>query len=149
MQFSEVMSELAEKIGIAPLKFDADGSVALLFDGEHEITFTPHAEDGAVLFSAELAPAPMQSINACLELLKASLLGAKTGGAALAVHEALGTIVLWKRHDDCFTDCTDLEKAINRFLAQVIAWKEHLQSARPAEVETAKEMPPHHHSIKV
>ena len=50
MQFSEVMRELAEKIGIAPLKFDADGSVALLFDGEHEIIFTPNAEDGAVLF---------------------------------------------------------------------------------------------------
>ncbi len=143
MQFSDVMRELAAKIGIGPLQFDADGSVALLFDGEHEITFTPNAEDRAVLFHAELGPAPSRNSAACLQLLTASLLGAQTGGAALAIHEALGTVVLWKRHDDSFADCSDLERAVNLFLAQVIAWKEKLRHAPAAAADTESGLPPH------
>ena len=147
MQFGDVMRELAEKCGIGPLKFDDDGSVALLFDGEHEITFTPNAEDRSVLFHAELGPAPLQDSAACLNLLTASLLGAQTGGAAFAVHEALGTVVLWKRHDDSFVDCPDLERAVNLFLAQIIAWKEKLKHAPAAAPHTEPDLPSHMRGI--
>ena len=142
MQFSDAMRELAENSGIGPLQFDADGSVALLFDGEHEITFTPDAEDRSVLFHAELGPAPLQDASACLKLLTASLLGAQTGGAALAVHEALGAVVLWKRHDDSFADRADLERAVNLFLVQVIAWKERLKQTRTTEADAKPGLPP-------
>ena len=149
MQFSDAMHELAENSGIGPLRFDADGSVALLFDGEHEITFTPDAEDRSVLFHAELGPAPLQDGSACLKLLTASLLGAQTGGAALAVHEALGTVVLWKRHDDDFTDCADLERAVNRFLVQVISWKERLKQSQRAVADFKSGLPPHLEGVPV
>ena len=148
MQFSDVMREPAETIGIGPLQFDADGSVALLFDGEHEISFTPDAEDRSVLFHAELDPAPSQDASACLKLLTTSLLGAQTDGAALAVHEALGTVVLWKRHDDSFADRADLERAVNLFLAQVIAWKKKLKHAPAAAADTEPGLPSHVQGIK-
>ncbi|MCR5562451.1 MAG: type III secretion system chaperone [Desulfovibrio sp.] len=129
MHFNDVMRELAEKIGVGPLQFDDNGSVAMLFDNEHEITFTPNPDDCSVLFHAELGPAPLHDGKACLKLLTASLLGAQTGGTAIAVHEALGNVVLWKRHDENFADCAALEQAINRFLAQVISWKKQLGHA--------------------
>ena len=148
MQFSDAMRELAAKTGIGPLQFDGDGSVALLFDDEHEITFTPDAEDRSVLFHAELGPAPSQDASACLKLLTTSLLGAQTDGAALAVHEALGTVVLWKRHDDSFADRADLERAVNLFLAQVIAWKKKLKHAPAAAAGTKPGLPSHAQGIK-
>ena len=147
MLFTDVMHEFAENTGIGPLRFDADGSVALLFDGEHEITFTPNAEDRSVLFHAELGPAPTQDGAACLKLLTASLLGAQTGGAALAVHEALGAVVRWKRQDEGFADRAALEHAVNVFLAQVIAWKEKLKHAKTAAAGTESGLPPYAQGI--
>ena len=128
MQFDDVIHAFGEKTGMGSLAVDADGSVGLLFDGEHEITFTPDKEDHSVLFHAEVASASFLDRDACLKLLKASLLGSQTGGAAFSVQEALGKVVLWKRHDDGFEDCSDFERAVNAFLSQVIFWKDSLKN---------------------
>ncbi len=128
MQFNDVIHAFGEKIGIGSLAFDTDGSVGLLFDGEHEITFTPDAEDRSVLFHAEVGSASFLDRDACQKLLSASLLGAETGGAAFSVHEAQGLIILWKRHDDGFEDVSAFERAVNAFLVQVIFWKDALKN---------------------
>ena len=143
MIFTDVISEFADKIGIGPLNFDRDGSVALLFDGEHEINFTPDAEDRSVLFHAEVGDSSRLDRDGCLRLLKASLLGAETGGASFAVHEAPGKVVLWKRYDDAFEDCAALENAVNAFIAQVIFWKEQLSTgAADSSADQALGLPP-------
>ena len=79
-----------------------------------------------MLFYCELGDASALDKEGCLRLLKASLLGAETGGAAFAVHEQLDKILLWKRFDDAFADCPAFEKALNGFLAQASAWKPRL-----------------------
>ncbi len=134
MKFIDVLGDFSEKIGLGRLEPDADGSVALLFDDLHEITFTPDADDGSLLMYCEIADADRLDREDLARLLKASLLGAKTGGAAFAIHGALRKIVLWKRHDDSFSGVADLENRVNAFLAQVIFWKEHLED-RPSENE--------------
>ena len=129
MEFDALLMEFAAKIGLETLRPDADGCLALLFDEAHEIIFAKDERDDAILFWSEIGNSGGLDKDGCMKLLTASLLGAKTGGAALAVHDRLEKIVLWKRHDNRFEDCADFEKAINAFLGEVIHWKEELTNA--------------------
>lgn len=70
--------------------------------------------DDAILFWIEIGDSGSLDKKGCMKLLTASLLGAKTGGAALAVHDRLEKIVLWKRHDNRFEDCQDFGKGHQR-----------------------------------
>ena len=136
MKFEDVLGDFSEKLGIGRLEPDAGGSVALLFDDLHEITFTPDADDGSLLMYCEIADAARLEKEDLERLLKVSLLGAETGGAAFGIHKPLRKIVLWKRYDNSFSGVTDLENRVNAFLAQVIFWKEHLED-RPSENKEA------------
>ena len=126
MEFPALLEELGTAMGITDLKLDADGQCALLFDGEYEVTFTPNKDDHALIMHCEVGDLPPQDNDLCHSLMQASLLGAETGGAALSIHNGLGKIILWKRHDDNFTDLAALEKALNVFLEQAIYWKKRL-----------------------
>lgn len=126
MEFATLLQELGTDIGIANLSLDTDGQCALLFDGEHEVTFTPDREDHSLLMHCEVGRLSAQDSDTCRKLMQASLLGAETGGSALSVHCGLDKIILWKRYDEDFVDLAALEQAINAFLAQVIHWKERL-----------------------
>ena len=126
MEFAILLEELGKAIGITNLSLDTDGQCALLFDGEHEITFTPDKEDHSLLMHCEVGRLSAQNSDTCRRLMQASLLGAETGGSALSVHCGLDKIILWKRYDEDFVDLAALEQAINTFLAQVIHWKERL-----------------------
>lgn len=126
MKFEEVLGDFSEKTGLGRLGTDADGSVGLMFDNQHEIFFTPDAVDESLLVYCEIADAGRLEKDELLRLMKASLLGAETGGASFGIHEGLKKIVLWKRFDNSFESVSDLEKKINTFLAQVIYWKEHI-----------------------
>ena len=134
MKFEDVLGDFSEKIVIGRLELDADGSVALLFDDLYEITFTPDEDDGSLLMYSEIADASWLEKEDLARLMKASLLGAETGGAAFGIHEPLRKIVLWKRHDNSFDSVADLENRVNAFLAQVIFWKKHYED-RPCETE--------------
>ncbi|MBQ7608101.1 MAG: type III secretion system chaperone [Desulfovibrionaceae bacterium] len=129
MNFHKVINDFTQKIGLGQAVFDEDGSITLLFDDAHAITFTPDSEDNAVLLHCELCEADNLDREACMKLLKASLLGASTGGAAFGLHSALDKIVLWKRHDDSFEDCQALEKSVNAFITQIIFWRDQLNTA--------------------
>lgn len=126
MEWNRALESFGSSLGIDDLAPDADGSCSLLFDGENEVTFTHDEEDRALFMYAEIGDASALSKEACLALLEASLLGAKTGGAALSVHGALGRVVLWKRFDDCALTPDALSLAVNEFLAQVAVWKKKL-----------------------
>ncbi len=138
MKFEDALGDLSEKTGIGRLELDADGSVGLVFDNQHEIFFTPDAEDESLLVYCEMADTNGLEKEDLLRLMKASLLGAETGGASFGIHESLRKVVLWKRFDDSFEGAPDLEKKINAFLAQVIYWKENL-GKRPADNEISPE----------
>ncbi len=122
MRFDDVIQEFTQKIGVGRTAPDEHGCVSLIFDDTCEITFTEDGDDGSVLLHCELGSADALDSEACQRLLKASLLGEETGGAAFGVHFALDTVVLWKRHDD-FGDCASLEKALDIFLSQAFFWK--------------------------
>jgi len=142
MEFEAILHEFGLKTGAGVLAPDENDSVSLLFDNEHEITFLLNKKDGAVLFYSEVGDSRTLDREGCMRLLTASLLGAQTGGAALAVHDRLDKVVLWKRYDDSFEDCTDLEKAINAFLAQIVHWKNQLMAPAPASPDAVPPPPP-------
>ena len=122
MKFSEAMNELAAASGIGPITVDGTEGATLLFDGEHEVTFAPET-DGGVVLQCEIGDADVLGDGACRALLEASY--SETGGAAFAIHRALGKVVLWKTHGE-FESCSAIEKAVNDFLGQVVSWKKKL-----------------------
>ncbi len=124
MHFSTVIDALARKCGLGSV--EQGKAISLLFDGQHDVTFQCDDSDRSVLMYAEICDVTDMRGSWAEMLLDASLLGAQTGGAALAVSRALGKVILWKRHDDAFEDVSALEQAINTFLAAVITWKERL-----------------------
>lgn len=122
MKLADAMNELARAAGIGPVVPDGDGSVTFLFDGEHEVTFSPEP-DGCVVLQCEIGDAETLADGACRALLEASY--SETGGAAFAIHRTLGKAILWKRHGE-FESTAALEKAVNGFLGQVVAWKKKI-----------------------
>lgn len=125
MEWTMTLERFGSSIGIDHLVPDVDNSCSLLFDSQYEVTFTHDEEDHSLLMYCEIGSASELGKEACLSLLKASLLGAETGGAAFSIHEKLDTVVLWKRYDDTLTD-TAMKEAVDGFLAQVMVWKERL-----------------------
>lgn len=126
MEWTTVLTRFGAAIGIDDLSADEeDEGCSLLFDDQHEVMFVHDKEDRSVLMYSEVGSASELRAEDCLMLLKASLLGAQTGGAALSVQEAPDTVILWKRYDDTITD-DGLKAVLNDFLAQVINWKQKL-----------------------
>lgn len=137
MEFAKLLEQLGQTTGISDIALDAQGSCTLNFDGEYDVTFTVDTEDASVMFHCEVAPYTQNDAECFRTLLSASLLGAKTDGGAFALHEAVGKIVLWKRHGE-FVDYPALEKAINRFLAQIVFWKQQLSGPRESTAKAAE-----------
>ncbi len=124
MQFSLVLDELAKKCGLG--SFEPGGELSLLFDGQHTVTFQSDPDDRSVVLFAEICDVDTLSPDRLGDLMEASLLGSQTEGASFAVARNLGKLILWKRHDDDFSDVAALERAINSFLSAVITWKAKL-----------------------
>ncbi len=141
MQLSSLLQEFGAKTGLADLTTDASGACSLLFDDAHEMTFTPDLDDNSLLFHAPVGSANYTDANALIELLTASLLGAETGGAALAIDRNGDDVILWKRYNAEFADAGAFEKAINDFLTQVVAWKERLDSPSFGATATGDAVP--------
>lgn len=135
MEWIMTLERFGSSIGIEQLSPDVDGSCSLLFDSQHEITFTHDEEDHSLLMYCEIDNASGLSKEACLTLLKASLLGAETGGAAISLNTPLEQIVLWKRYDDNMLNADTMGIAVNDFLAQVTVWKRRITEL-PKEYDT-------------
>ncbi len=125
MKFLEVMNELTTRMGIGRVSFDETGSMTLLFDGEHEVTFMPEEGGEAIFFQCETGDASRLEGDGCRALLEASF--TQTDGAAFAIHHELDKVVLWKRFGE-FASSAELEKAINDFLGLAVEWKKRLAS---------------------
>ena len=95
LKFNDVLKEFSEKIGLGALEPDADGSIAFMFDDKYEITFTPDRDDGSLLMFCEMGDADRLEKSDLFRLMEASVLGARTGGAAFGIHERLNKLVLW------------------------------------------------------
>lgn len=126
MDLPSLLTALAQKMGLDNLQLDADGQCAILFDDQYEITFASNPDDHALLLFSEVGSAVDLDLDTARDLLRASLLGAETSGAALALHEPLQKIILWKRLDADSLESADFEREINAFLPAVIAWKKRL-----------------------
>ncbi|MCR5562250.1 MAG: type III secretion system chaperone [Desulfovibrio sp.] len=131
MQFSLVLDELAKKCGLG--SFEPGGELSLLFDGQHTVTFQSDPDDRSVVLFAEICDVDTLSPDRLGDLMEASLLGSQTEGASFAVARNLAKLILWKRHDDDFSDVAALERAINSFLSAVITWKAKLAEGARGE----------------
>jgi len=123
MEFLEALNDLAAGIGLERIVLDDTGSVTLLFDGVHAISFTPDDTEEAVYFQSEIADTSSLAEGDFRKMLEASL--TDTNGAAFSINRPLEKIVLWKRFGE-FSSRSALENAINEFLGQVARWKEKL-----------------------
>ncbi len=138
MEWTTTLERFGSSIGIDHLVPDVDSSCSLLFDSQYEVTFIHDDEDHSLLMYCEIGSASGLDKEACLTLLKASLLGAETGGAALSIHDRLDEVVLWKRYDEHTLSDETMSLAVNDFLAQVVSWKKRLvELATPHEETTA------------
>ena len=150
MEWATTLERFGSSIGIDHLVPDVDNSCSLLFDNEYEVTFTHDEEDHSLLMYCEIGSAAALDKDICLALLKASLLGAETGGAALSVHEPLQEVVIWKRYDDSTLNTATMRNAVNDFLAQASVWKKRLvelaalqanqRSFPPASLDTMRHL---------
>ena len=123
MEFIAALNEMAAKIGLSALEPDETGSVTLLFDGRHEVSFVPDSAEGTVYFQSELADSGSLRAEDMRALLEASLSGAN--GAAFSINRPLDKVVIWKRFGE-FASSAALEGCINEFLGQAIRWKQKL-----------------------
>ena len=124
MEFIAALNEIASRIGLGALEPDESGSVTLLFDGEHEVSFVPDGAEGVVYFQSEIADASSLGDGDCRSLMEASL--SDTDGAAFSIGSETGKLILWKRFGE-FPSCAALETAINEFLGQIACWQEQLE----------------------
>ena len=122
MKLLDAINELAAAARIGRVTPDEAGGATLLFDGAHEVSFTPDEAEGA-LFQCEVGDAADLGSDGCRALLEASF--ADAGGAAFAIYRALGKVILWRRYGE-FASRDAFEKAVNDFLGQAIAWKGRL-----------------------
>ena len=123
MEFLEALNDLAARIGLGRIAIDETGSVTLLFDEVHAISFTPDDVERAVYFQSEIADTSCLTEGDFRKMLEASL--TDTNGAAFSINLPLEKIVLWKRFGE-FSSCSELENAINEFLGQIVRWKDKL-----------------------
>lgn len=129
MDVNGVLAELSAKTGMDGLALDENLQCSLLFDDDIIVTLDHDPDDNALLLSSTIRTlAGLQNETFVKALLKASFLGAKTGGAAFSINEYNDDIVLWKRLGDTFVEYSTFEKQLNDFLAQVLYWKENILS---------------------
>ena len=140
MRFLEVLNELAVNIGIGQLVPDETGSVTLLFDTKHAVTFMPDEDGEAIFFQSEVGDASQLGSNGCRVLLEASF--SQTDGAAFAIHPTFQKVMIWKRFGE-FSSLSEFEKAINDFLGQVVTWKQRLASGDFHAKEADTPQPPY------
>lgn len=121
------MNDLGRACGL-DLAID-DGRSSLLFDDRFNVTFEALPRDEGILLHAKVAGRTTASDPEVLrKILSASVLGARTDGAAFGISPYTGDIILWERVPEP-EDYPALEAAINRFLAQADFWSNALQNA--------------------
>lgn len=137
MEFIAALNEIAARIGLSALAPDETGSVTLLFDEKHEVSFVPDDGECAVYFQCELGDSNALQAGDMRVLLEASLAGAN--GAAFAINRQLDKVIIWKRFGE-FASSAALEKDINEFLGQAAFWKQRLAEGVAAAGAAAQEV---------
>ncbi|HSI85297.1 MAG: type III secretion system chaperone [Candidatus Methylacidiphilales bacterium] len=141
MTLENLLSELAQKMGLPHLRLNSQGVVRLVFD--RNIVVDVEGPRGAPVFHliTLLGSVPSEG-QECLfaRLLEANTFGHGTGGAVLSLDSEAGEIFLHRTFDRY---CTDAEFFIGAFAAFVDAaedWKTRLASyAQSTDGRTGEE----------
>ncbi|MCF0253908.1 MAG: type III secretion system chaperone [Duodenibacillus sp.] len=105
-------------------------------------TFFFREGGGALYLQGRVGDAGRLDRDGCMELLRASLLGADTGGCALAVSPGSQAVVLTKRHDCAGGEVAGLQLSIGGFLAEMAEWKRRLAAGSPGQAPAGEEPAP-------
>ena len=138
MDFTELMQAFGEKVGLAGLAPDGDGSCRIEIDGM-AVSFMSHLESDSFVTWAEVGEPPPEGVTALYRvLMEAMFIGQATGGSAFSIEPGTGKIFLHRvdslRAVDLDSFCTMLERFVN-ILEQ---WRKLVADFRPAAVEAAK-----------
>lgn len=132
MYFKELISEFAEKLGIAGgVEFDDEDRCLIEFDGMGVVIQGVDAVGAVVLLSPIGMPPPEDPAQLYKSLLEANYLFQGTSGATLSVNPDGGGINLCRQLDARALDVESLMQALDAFLNTLSAWRAFIAGYRP------------------
>ncbi|MBC7604523.1 MAG: type III secretion system chaperone [Ramlibacter sp.] len=142
MDTDQLLQSLGLALGLANLRFDANGCARLAVDGAPALNFERDAAGGIHLYSV-LGPLPIEEREAVYaQLLQGNLFGTSTAGATLAVDELHGEIVLCRNVSAELMTAPAFESQVEAFVAAAEDWQGRLGKAPSSAAEVAMPMAP-------
>ena len=136
-----LLRELAQRMGLGELPFDADGGCALELDQRMIVSLQYQERDDELWLYADLGPLARRSAALHAKLLQANLFWHQTSGATLSLsgdepaHAVLARALHWRPMDE-----SRLVAAVESFVATAEGWQDQLQQAM-AETEPGARPP--------
>ena len=129
MDTDQLLQSLGLSLGLTNLRFDANGCARLAIDGAPALNMERDAIGGLHLYSV-LCPLPPEGREAIYaQLLQGNLFGTSTGGAALAIDELHGEIVLCCNVKADLASAPEFASQVEAFVAAAEDWQSRLDKA--------------------
>lgn len=142
MDTDQLLQSLGLALGLANLRFDANGCARLAVDGAPALNFERDTAGGIHLYSV-LGPVPPEGREAVFsQLLQGNLFGTATSGGTLAVDELHGEIVLCRNVNAEMISASAFESLVEAFVAAAEDWQSRLGKAPAAAAEVGMPMAP-------
>jgi len=128
MNADAILKELGNEIGLGEISFGDNNVCRIVFDEVLEVDF--EKVGGEILFvHAPVAKLPAGGCEkAYAEMLAANLFGQGTGGAVLALDDALGEIVMYLKYPVETVDYHSFKTDLEKFLNALSDWREKVPS---------------------
>jgi len=134
MDLDALLVELGRRLGVESLGLDEHGVCRLVFDKKLVVDLEPTDDRKHLHVTAVVGVVPPDAGPQFFrKLLAASFVGQETGGAAFAVDELNGEIVLWQRVALDALDIVGFTQDLDEFVNRLDLWIGRLESADAAD----------------
>lgn len=141
MTGENLLSQLAENLGIDSIPLDENGCTQLIFGESLTVQIEFHQDTQEIHLHTSLAPIPTEGREALFEeLLSANLLGSQTAGNTLAIDLAVGDILLCKSFSQEETSFAHFQTKLEGFLQAAEFWQEKLTHTSHRPIHSSHEM---------
>lgn len=139
MELSELMNDLAERIGIqGGLRPDEEGVYRMGRDGI-AVSVLEVPEDESILVYSEVCELPVEGADEFkTALLQANFMGRGTPDGAFSLSDD-GHVVLHRYVNAARTDAEGLQRVLEAFLRVVLNWRQLAEDYRPVAKERAEQ----------
>jgi hypothetical protein len=132
MQADKLLQSLGMHLGVPDLHFNADGCARLGIDGAPALDFELD-ETGAIQMYSVLGPLPTEGRTSLYaQMLQGNLFGSSTAGAALAIDDLHGEVVLCRTVTTKHVSVSEFTAKVESFVAAAEDWQGRLVSV-PAQ----------------